>query len=269
MRTTTLTCHHCGESFEKPTKEYNRWVRKCRKEFYCSQSCASVETKTKHEDVKRDCLFCGKEFMSSTHKRHKKCCSMECSKKFSRSKVDVQNIIKTMSSKRPQSEKLCEQCGMKFSPKKKSQRFCLPACSRKFNGIVNREKFSENLKVAREKLISMGRWNVWRKRIEPSYPEKFFMKVLIDNQIPFEREYQVGKYSIDFALVDKMIALEIDGRQHDFPQRKMSDGKKDELLTSLGWSVYRIRWVGVRSPETKRITEADIKKFLAFVLTKP
>lgn len=85
---------------------------------------------------------------------------------------------------------------------------------------------------------------VWRKRNEPSYPEKCFIKFLEDNgyaqKYYIEREYSVFPYYIDFAFVNEKIAVEIDGSQHILDeQRKKRDKKKDELLNSLGWSVVR------------------------------
>ena len=85
---------------------------------------------------------------------------------------------------------------------------------------------------------------VWRKRNEPSYPEKCFIKFLEDNgyaqKYYIEREYSIFPYYIDFAFVDQKIAVEIDGSQHILDEkRKERDKKKDALLNSLKWSVIR------------------------------
>ena len=40
----------------------------------------------------------------------------------------------------------------------------------------------------------------------------------------------MGKYSIDFAWPDLKLAIEIDGSQHNFPDRKKSDKLKDKYL---------------------------------------
>lgn len=39
-QTTILQCSYCEQDFDKPLKEYNRWIRKGRTNFYCSRSCA-------------------------------------------------------------------------------------------------------------------------------------------------------------------------------------------------------------------------------------
>jgi very-short-patch-repair endonuclease/DNA-directed RNA polymerase subunit RPC12/RpoP len=87
--------------------------------------------------------------------------------------------------------------------------------------------------------IGMNRWNN-----KPSYPEQFFMKV-VENEFKdknYIREYNVGIYSIDFAWIEKKIAIEIDGEQHNEPHYKLRDERKDKCLLENNWKVYRIKW---------------------------
>lgn len=51
-------------------------------------------------------------------------------------------------------------------------------------------------------------------------------------------------YKVDFALSFKKWALEIDGTSHT--SRKHLDAKKDTLLASLGWCVFRVSNAQVR-----------------------
>ena len=85
----------------------------------------------------------------------------------------------------------------------------------------------------------------WRKRNEPSYPEKCFIKFLEDNwydkKYCIEREYPVYPYYIDFAFVDLKVAVEIDGSQHVLDEERIArDEDKDKALTSTGWKVLRV-----------------------------
>ena len=85
----------------------------------------------------------------------------------------------------------------------------------------------------------------WRKRNLPSYPERCFIKFLIDfgydKKYLIEREYSVFPYYIDFAFVDLKIAVEIDGSQHILDEeRKKKDIIKNNVLISNGWKVIRI-----------------------------
>lgn len=54
------------------------------------------------------------------------------------------------------------------------------------------------------------------------------------------REYSVFPYFIDFAFPQIMLAVEIDGSQHEIKDRKKRDMEKDIHLNNNGWRVYRI-----------------------------
>jgi very-short-patch-repair endonuclease len=76
-----------------------------------------------------------------------------------------------------------------------------------------------------------------------SYPEQYWMNILYKHDISFVEQYQIGLYSLDFAIIDKKIDLEIDGEQHYLDQRIVeSDIRRTALLNALGWNVIRIRW---------------------------
>ena len=107
-----------------------------------------------------------------------------------------------------------------------------------------REKVSKGMKKAH---IEGRAWNIGKSRWnnEPSYPEKFFMKVIENefNDKKYQREFNVGIYSIDFAWIDKKIAIEIDGQQHErFEEYKLRDERKDQFLIESGWKVLRLKW---------------------------
>jgi very-short-patch-repair endonuclease len=120
----------------------------------------------------------------------------------------------------------------------------------------HRSKIGDSMKRAHEE----GRaWNIGKSRWnnEPSYPEQFFMKV-IENEFfdkKYSREYPIGIYSIDFAWVDKKLAIEIDGSQHQrYEEYQKRDKKKDSILIENGWKVLRISWKDL-SNEPKKFIE--------------
>lgn len=47
-------------------------------------------------------------------------------------------------------------------------------------------------------------------------------------------------YKIDIANESEKIGIEIDGSSHYAIERKKLDKKKDEFLSSIGWTIYRI-----------------------------
>ena len=123
----------------------------------------------------------------------------------------------------------------------------------------------------------------WRKRNEPSYPEKCFIKFLEDNgydkKYCIEREYPVFPYYIDFAFVDLKVAVEIDGSQHVLDEgRIVRDEDKDKTLTSTGWKVLRVTenlvktdWTTLKHKLDEVIVNGTIKvdKVGIFLAKKP
>lgn len=107
-----------------------------------------------------------------------------------------------------------------------------------------KKSISNSMKLAHKE----GRaWNIGKSRWnnQPSYPEKFFTEVInnefLDKNV--QMEYNVDIYSIDFAWVHKLKAIEIDGEQHQrFQSYKERDQRKDKILKENGWQILRIVW---------------------------
>ena len=47
-------------------------------------------------------------------------------------------------------------------------------------------------------------------------------------------------YKIDIANITMMIGVELDGGSHCSLERRSQDARKTKLLSSLGWSIYRV-----------------------------
>jgi len=117
-------------------------------------------------------------------------------------------------------------------------------CQGKSLSNEHKNKISEGMKKAHKegKAYNIG----YNNHIgEPSYPEKFFTKV-IENEFDdknYVYQYQFSTYKLDFAWPHLKKCIEIDGDQHyrfeDYHER---DIKKDNLLKQRGWEVFRIRW---------------------------
>ena len=92
MKTITITCKNCGTKCEKPLNEINRQKRNGRTNFYCSLSCSAVDNNTVCVKIVSNCLWCKNKFETTTHKKARKCCSLDCAKRYSQSKIDYSKI---------------------------------------------------------------------------------------------------------------------------------------------------------------------------------
>ena len=101
--------------------------------------------------------------------------------------------------------------------------------------------------IQREKRLKFMKENpeqtAWRTK-NLSYPEKIFIKLIkkhkLDKQYLIIREKSFFPYFVDFSFEGVNVAVEIDGGQHNLPERKESDRKKNELLKLSGWRVFRV-----------------------------
>jgi hypothetical protein len=79
----------------------------------------------------------------------------------------------------------------------------------------------------------------------PSIPQRMLaevldwpMEVAIRTRAPRGSGYPTC-YKVDVALQEARIAIEIDGSSHASLKRQQEDAKKEALLNSLGWTVFR------------------------------
>jgi len=138
-----------------------------------------------------------------------------------------------------------------------SKTCCSKDCKKKY--ATSRVHSKETIEKIRQKRIEYlqkktGK-TAWerRSRKEMSYLENWFQEeVILKNSLQEKHqiitEYHVGGYFVDFAFLDKMIAVEIDGRCHFDKNMKRNerDSKKDEVLKNLGWNVIRMNFYDIR-----------------------
>lgn len=125
-------------------------------------------------------------------------------------------------------------------------------------------------KESQQKLIDTGVHQGWQSRKKISYAEKFWKKVLDNNNFEYEREFLINCYNthyfLDFRLQKgaKVIDLEIDGKQHTYPDHIAHDNTRDKNLSTLGYIVYRIPWNEINSEQGKLEMQNKINNFLDF-----
>lgn len=225
------------------------------------------------ESQKRFCLNCGKELKRG----QLKFCSSSCAATYNNkhrtlseeAKENIRNAARETAKKNFKKHKeityihkICPTCGKEFIviSGKKNQIYCSKQCVH--NSKVYRQKLSD----IQNKKVKAGTHSGWKSRNITSYPEKFWINVLNNNNISFTRELYVEKYFLDFVIIknDKTIDLEIDGKQHEYKDRKESDIKRDEFLTSRQYLVYRVKWNEINSESGKLKMKDKIDKFLEF-----
>lgn len=231
-------CLHCGK--ELTGKE------RFRKKF-CNSSCAaSYNNKNRNhsEDTKR-------KIQISVLKWNRENISTKINKKHKVDKIDK--------------FKKCIVCGSEFKPSltKKGLISKSNTCSKECHHIL----VSSNSKQIVSKLISEGRHQGWKSRNIISYPENFWIKVLKNNNIKFKHNFPFGKYFLDFyiEIEERKIDLEIDGKQHQYEDRKQSDLKRDDYVKSQKLEVYRIPWNSINTTAGKLEMKEKINKFLKFI----
>lgn len=153
----------------------------------------------------------------------------------------------------------CSECGKQLSIKNKSG-LCFRHSQIKVHAT---DEYREKIRQSQLRLVANGTHKGWKSRNIKSYAEKFFETVLNNNNISYDRERYVGKYFLDFVIGD--IDLEIDGKQHQYEDRKQSDSIRDEYLRSQGYFVYRIKWNEINSVSGKEMMKDKIDLFLDFV----
>ena len=224
---------------------------------FCSRKCANSHILT-HEQKLHISLGVIKSIIKTKTKKRKNI------------KIKFKYTINQAEEKIEICNKVCPICGKQYVGNTKT---CSKECGhiyrKTITGIGVKEETRKKLSIAVQKRIKNGTHNGWTTRNIESYAEKFFKKVLENNNIKYEFNKPIKKldlgiqengcYFLDFALSNK-IDLEIDGKQHKLEDRKKHDKIRDERLTKNGWKVYRIEWKSL--PKNNEYIKEEIDKFL-------
>lgn len=175
---------------------------------------------------------------------------------------------------------ICPYCGLRFSQIQKSHlKLHNKSLADLFNDfgreykLVSDKTLNKRIKAGKEvqqRLLSAGRHKGWQSRNTTSYAEDFWTKVLNNNYIKFKREVPVwngsANYFLDFVINkdEKVIDLEIDGKQHTYPDRCESDKLRDSYLIKQGYLIYRIPWNEITSKSGQEQMSQKIADFLEF-----
>jgi very-short-patch-repair endonuclease len=218
-----------------------------------------------YDKIEKSCPECGKKFHTlKGHPKEQLNCSRSCSNRQRTLSLQTREKISASLCKE-KSYLNCGWCKNSFQPLQKKIRFCSTSCASK-NRQSNPEVL-EKLRAAQLRLIASGAHKGWRSRAKfaQSFPEKYVEELLSKEfyfirHRDFEIEFPQGKWFIDFAFLAKKIALEIDGKQHEFLERRASDIEKDKYLVEQGWIVHRVKWKRIRSKQDREAVISTLKQ---------
>ena len=214
-------------------------------------------SRRKWPKIKKVCPVCQTEFETQKgHPREKTVCSRSCSNThFASLRYTEEANEKTRQSMIAWAEKSgkyikktanCLRCEKEFVKTRKTHKYCSKSCGSKNRKVTNKTR--QKLRQVQLKLIEEGKHKGWQSRdkCKRSYAEEYVTQIFKKNGIiegqDYEFEYRQDKWFIDFAFVEDKIAIEIDGKQHNYPERKIKDQEKDKYLEEQGWKVFRIKW---------------------------
>lgn len=140
--------------------------------------------------------------------------------------------------------KICHVCKHLFQvPKGIADRFT--RCSRMCGTIERRYTFlcrgcgkfsTSQEKRWEQKFCSLS---CVRRTKHETTPEIMVKQILGKLGVRFIQEFKLGRYSIDFAIPDKKIAIEVDGEY--WHRNKERDMRKNEyIISQQGWSLIRL-----------------------------
>jgi len=261
-KTVKKICPCCGKEFETVSG------RKDEKKF-CSLHCSATYSGNKSRNVSDEQKKIVSAKMKAFYKAYpekKAICSINAQKLNNR-RHNLKNEIKPYTVK---PERLCSICHtkIKFNNKTGLCQHCLRTTEQ------GKAIMAKNAKIAADNLVASGKHQGWKTRNISSYAEKFWTRVLDNNGIPYKREFTVnyGKrlnehYFLDFLIQKNNVNvdLEIDGKQHQYEDRKKHDEVRDKRLSDCGYIVYRIKWNEVNSEKGKLEMKEKINNFLEYL----
>ncbi|MFT3729268.1 MAG: DUF559 domain-containing protein [Terricaulis sp.] len=100
-------------------------------------------------------------------------------------------------------------------------------------------------------------------RKQPSAAERAVWQIVRDRRCSakFRRQHPVEGYIADFASLDAMLIVEVDGLSHD--TQVAYDAARDAKLSAAGWRVLRVRDADVLAEPAK--IEREIRRALSLI----
>lgn len=85
-----------------------------------------------------------------------------------------------------------------------------------------------------------------RKNMTPEEKQLWY-HLLCRLPVPVKRQKIIGKYIVDFYIPEYKVVIEIDGKQHSYPENRIADIERDKYLSELGILVLRYKNIDVNT----------------------
>ena len=104
-----------------------------------------------------------------------------------------------------------------------------------------KEQARPRYQTAQPSLYSRTRLLAKEKRESPTQEETLLWHRLKGNQtgFHFRRQHIIGSYLVDFACLEKMVTIEVDGGYHHDPNVKEYDDARSAFLNEIGFTEFR------------------------------
>lgn len=256
-----MICKLCQKEYENGWGEFCSHACQARYAFKIASEASNKARKDAADKKKNDemneyhvCERCGITYMRKDGVSVR-FCSRKCANSRIRTEETKTRISLSLHSYYGDKSRYCIECGAKLNRKTKGTR-----CYKCFK---HDDAYRSKQSLIAKKNMEIGKIHPWNTRNIKSYAERFWETVLLNNDIKYEREKHIDKYFLDFAIGS--VDLEIDGKQHEYDDRKKSDEERDAYLTSIGYSVYRIKWNEVNTEQGKAEMKHKIDDFVSFI----
>ncbi len=211
--------------------------------IYCSHKCADESKKRR---VVKTCRVCGKKYEVQEYaNKTSKYCSIKCRNK---------GISKTLKGKfkgeksslyREKAVKVCKYCGKEFKVhqyRKNTANHCSIRCSKLDTSEKTRKQIAESIRKLQKENPKIHPNYILAQKGHVTAIEKLIKEELTRRKLKFEIQHRVLSYWIDFAFPNIKLAVECDGeRWHSTEEQILRDKKRDERLKNVGWTVLRFK----------------------------
>ena len=85
-----------------------------------------------------------------------------------------------------------------------------------------------------------------RKNMTPEEKQLWY-HLLCRLPVPVKRQKVIGRYIVDFYIPEYKVVIEIDGKQHSYPENRIADVERDKYLSELGILVLRYKNIDVNT----------------------